>query len=268
MDDQPRSMNEETRELWEAKAAYWDEHVGEGGNMFHRAMVGPATKRLLGVKPGQRILEIACGNGVMTRRLAALGAEVVATDFSETFLERARSYSTEHDERISYKPADATDEAQLLALAEGTSYDAAVCNMGLMDMAAVTPLFRALTKLLKPGSPFVFSVQHPCFNSNAMTMVAEMSGDERLYTHYSVKLSDYLDVPPGKGAGTADEPNPHYYFHRPLNELFGECFEAGFVMDGLEEPRVGGGPTGRETTLTWRRLQGIPPVLVVRMKLP
>lgn len=253
--------NEEPRRLWNAKAAFWDEKMGDG-NLFQRELVGPATERLLCVEPGERVLEVGCGNGVMSRRLAALGASVLATDFSEKLLERARARGTEN---VEYRLVDATNEPELLALGE-RGFDAAVCNMALMDMPEVEPLFRALSKLLSEGGRFVFSVQHPCFNSNAVAMLAEVEDrDGELSTAYSVKLSGYLDLPPGKGAGMPGEPNPHYYFHRPLHELLGACFSAGFVMDGVEEPALAAGPGGDAPS--WRNLAGIPPVFVARMRL-
>ncbi|MGI8538483.1 MAG: class I SAM-dependent methyltransferase [Rubrobacteraceae bacterium] len=264
MDGKTHSLNKEARELWDAKASFWDENMGDG-NLFQNTLVGPATERLLEVKPGESILEVACGNGVMSRRLAALGANVVATDFSENFLERAKARDTEN---IKYRLVDATDESELLALGDTGSFDSAVCNMALMDMAAIEPLTRALAKLLEPNGRFVFSVPHPCFNSNATTMLAEMDDDDgELSTKYSVKISGYLDVPPGKGAGMPGEPNPHYYFHRPLHELLGACFEAGFVMDAVEEPSLGEESRDGGSPLSWRNLTNIPPVIVARMRL-
>ena len=47
---------------------------------------------------------------------------------------------------------DATDAAQLLALGAGR-FDAAVCNMALMDMTTIDPLLRALPRLLKSKLP-------------------------------------------------------------------------------------------------------------------
>ncbi len=130
-------LNRAVQETWDRKAAFWDEQVGDG-NLFQRVLTGPAVERLLDVQPGEVILEIACGNGVVSRRLASLGAHVVATDFSAAFLARARARPSEHPERIEYALVDATDERQLLALGEG-QFDAAVCNMGLMDMARIDP---------------------------------------------------------------------------------------------------------------------------------
>ena len=95
------------RRIWDAKAAFWDERMGDG-NQFQRELIGPAVDRLLAVQPGEHILDVGCGNGVSSRRLARLGARVVAIDFSARFLERARSRETEG--RQSYRlPAGRCD---------------------------------------------------------------------------------------------------------------------------------------------------------------
>jgi 2-polyprenyl-3-methyl-5-hydroxy-6-metoxy-1,4-benzoquinol methylase len=254
----------EVRDIWDAKAAFWDEQMGEG-NQFQLELIGPAVERLLAVRPGERILDVGCGNGVSSRRLARLGAHVVAIDTSSRFLELARSRSEELSNRIEYRLVDAADEEELLALGEG-HFDALVCNMVLMDMPVIDPLARAARRLLAPGGRFVFSVQHPAFNSNAVRLCAETETrvDGIEITRHAVKMSDYLVVPPGKGTGMPGEPEPHWYFHRPLHELFGAFFEAGFVLDGLEEPALKPrDPNPRE--LSWSNLPGIPPVLVARL---
>jgi SAM-dependent methyltransferase len=253
----------EVRDIWDAKAAFWDERMGEG-NAFQLQLIGPAVERLLSLRPEEQILDIGCGNGVTSRRLAHLGARVVAIDASVRFLELARSRSQDLSYRIEYRLVDATDEAQLLALGEGR-FDALVCNMVLMDIPVIDPLARAAVRLLRPGGRFVFAVQHPAFNSNAVHLCAESEtrGDGIEVTRHAVKLSDYLLVPAGKGTGMPGEPEPHWYFHRPLHELFGAFFRAGFVMDALEEPAL----TTQDVNpheLSWSNLPGIPPVLVAR----
>jgi 2-polyprenyl-3-methyl-5-hydroxy-6-metoxy-1,4-benzoquinol methylase len=260
----------QAHEAWEKKAAFWDETMGEG-NAFQRVLVGPATERLLEVRQGETVLDVACGNGVFSRRLAALGASVVATDFSETFVQlaRVRTDNAGYEAAVEYLVADATDEERMLALGEGR-FDAAVCNMALMDMPAIDPLMRVLRRLLKPEGRFVFSVQHPSFNSNAVRLTLEEEDrDGTLVQTYSVKVTDYMHVPPGKGAGMPGEPVPHPYFHRPLSELFGACFRAGFVVDGVEEPCFPKpDDTSRSTVgpLSWRNFFGIPPVLLARAR--
>jgi 2-polyprenyl-3-methyl-5-hydroxy-6-metoxy-1,4-benzoquinol methylase len=253
----------EVRDIWDAKAAFWDERMGEG-NTFQLELIGPAVERLLAMRPDEQILDVGCGNGVSSRRLAHLGARVVAIDTSARFLELARSRSRDLAHRIDYRLVDATDEEQLLALGEGR-FDALVCNMVLMDMPVIDPLVRAGRRLLAPGGRFVFAVQHPAFNSNAVRFCAETEtrGDGIEVTRHAVKMSDYLVVPPGKGTGMPGEPEPHWYFHRPLHELFGAFFQAGFVLDGLEEPALETRDANPHE-LSWRNVPGIPPVLVAR----
>ncbi len=84
-----RELGAKASAIWEANAAFWDQRMGDG-NSFQRLLVGPATERLLAPRADERILEVACGNGVMARRLAELGARVLATDVSPTFIERPR----------------------------------------------------------------------------------------------------------------------------------------------------------------------------------
>lgn len=251
--------NAAIRDRWNAKASYWDEHMADG-NRFQVELIGPALERLLQVQPGERILDVACGNGLNARRMARLGAEVLGVDFSRVFLERARARTTPWDERITYQEVDATDEAALLALGEGT-FNAIVCSMAMMDMAEIEPLVRAARRLLAPGGRFVFSVQHPPFNNNSVAIMGERPAAD--ISAYWVKVSAYLTVPPGLGAGMPGEPTPHWYFHRPLHELFGAFFAAGWVIDGLEEPHF---VTAADDPhrLTWSNMPDIPPVLVAR----
>ncbi len=267
----PTTINQEPQTLWDQKAAFWDDYVGEQGNQFHRMLVAPAARRLLDIQPDERLLDIACGNGQFTREMAGLGAQVLATDFSAVFLERAQAHAAAIDNeiaaRISYQLLDATDEVQLLALGE-RAFDAAVCNMGLMDMPTIEPLLRALTRLLKPGGRFVFAIPHPCFNQNDAILMAEMQdNDGELQTVHAVKVSRYIESYGGLGVGIDGEPNPHYYWHRPISLILNTAFRAGLVLDGLEEP-VFPPATKSHSALGWGNFREIPPTFVARLRLP
>jgi SAM-dependent methyltransferase len=260
-----RALVAETRAIWDAKAEFWDAGMGEG-NAFQLVLVAPAAERLLRVRAGERVLDVACGNGVFARRLAQLGARVTATDFSPRFLDLAQARSAASGEAIDYRLADATDEGQLVALGKG-AFDAVVCNMALMDMPMIDPLFRAVRRLLRPGGRFVFTVPHPAFASNASVHVMELEDRAgELVEARSIRMHDYLHVPPGKGAGMPGEPAPHWYFHRPLAELLGACFAAGLVIDGLEEPAFGPEHQAPDRPLSWLNFTDFPPALVLRAR--
>jgi len=260
-----QALNAEGRQLWDQKAAFWDTLHGDEGNAFHRRLVAPAVERLLALQPGERVLDVACGNGVMARRLAVMGGRVTAVDFSPALIEKAQQRGQPAGEPIQYGVVDATDEEALAALGEG-QFEAIVCTMALMDMPVIAPLYRAVRRLLAENGRFVFATAHPAFNSTNPVFVAEMSDQGgQLVTTTAVKINAYLSIPPVKAAGAVGEPTPHTYYHRPLHQLLGEAFAAGLVLDALEEPAFTAEDADRQQPLSWSSLWQIPPVLVGRL---
>ena len=124
-----KSANKQVRKAWNQNAAFWDERMGEG-NDWVEYLILPSTERLLDVKSGEKILDIACGNGLTSRRLAEMGADVVTFDFSKEMVEFARKRTIKNADRIKYFVRDATDEDALLTFGKNT-FDAAICSMAL-----------------------------------------------------------------------------------------------------------------------------------------
>jgi len=252
------------REIWERIAGWWDTAIGEG-NDFQLELIMPATDRLLGLRPGEVVLDIACGNGNYARRLGRSGAQVVAFDCAETFIRQAISRTKAQDGQIEYLVMDATDQNALRTLGSGR-FDAAICSMALMDLPTVAPLLAALRQLLKPCGRFVFSVPHPCFSSCQSRMTAELAQvDGQLSQNFGVHVTDYLRPTATLSSGIINQPEPHYLFHRPVSLLLGECFKAGFVMDAMEEPAFPPDKSAK-SAFSWAKRPQIPPAMVVRMR--
>jgi ubiquinone/menaquinone biosynthesis C-methylase UbiE len=254
------SKNEDVRNVWDQLATYWDEQM-RGGKTWQPHLIQPAVERLLRLEPGERVLEIACGTGAFSRRMSELGGQVLATDFSEAMLERARAYAGD----VEYRSVDATLEDELLALADPRSFDAVVCNMAIMDMEAIEPMVVAAARLLKPSGRFVFSTLHPAFNSGDARPTVEIDVEGSTTEVYSVKVSSYGRSATSKGIAIPGQPVEQWYFHRPLWMILDPFFRHGFALDGLEEPLVGldhGKPGTPAHVFTQ-----IPGVLIARMRL-
>ena len=255
-------LNNEARVQWNRKAEFWDKLHGDEGNKFHRELVSPAVEKLLKLQKGETVLDVACGNGVMSRRLAFLGGIVTAVDFSNELIQLAKSRG---DNRIDYQEVDAIDEKALTALGK---FDAIVCTMALMDMPTITPLFRAIAQMLNQAGRFIFATAHPSFNSTNPSFLAEMvDKDGEINIQHTLKIEAYLDIPPIKAVGAIGEPSAHYFYHRPLQELLEEGFSVGLVLDGLMEPAFPARYSDLNQLKFWVNTPQIPPVLAGRFKL-
>lgn len=254
-----RNVHDDVRSAWDELAASWDERM-EAGRTWQGHLIQPSVERLLQLQPSERVLEIACGNGEFARRMSQVGAHVLATDFSEAMIDRARS----HGGDVEYRVADATDRGALLALGARGSFDAVVCNMAIMDMESIEPMVEASATLLRSNARFVFSTAHPAFNSGDARPMAEIDPGGRTTEIYSVKVSSYGQPVTSKGVGFPSQPVEQWYFHRPLWMILEPFFARGFVLDGLEEPLVRHDHEDPRTpTFVYTQLPG---VLVGRMR--
>ena len=104
--------------------------------------------------PGVRVLEIACGTGIVTerllRRLAGRGT-VVATDLSEAMF--ASAAQRIRDPNVTWRQADGTK----LPFPEG-AFDAVVCQFGLMFFPDKVAGVREAYRVLAPGGRYCFNV--------------------------------------------------------------------------------------------------------------
>jgi SAM-dependent methyltransferase len=254
---------DDTCAVWNRLARYWDESIKEG-NAFQRRLIMPTTDALLGDVAGRQVLDACCGNGNYARHLAGRGAVVTAFDGAAAFIDAARA-RTPAAAAVTYLTLDATDAVALAVLGE-KAFDAAVCSMALMDLPTIAPLLAAVARALRPGGALVFSVCHPAFNSPRSTATAEMFNDAgRMRQRFGVTTGHYLTPYTDLSEGILHQPEPHPMFHRPINLLLRECFAAGFVVDGFEEPAFAfeksAGP------FSHAKRPEIPPALVIRAKI-
>ena len=260
-------LHEETHAAWEVNAEVWDKRMGDDGNDFFNILCWPALASFLSPQPAAHILDIACGNGLTTRRLAELGCKVTAFDFSVNLIEYAKQRLANYQSQMTLRVIDATNEEQLLSLGK-SQFDSALSNMALFDMADIEPLFRTLPKLLKPGGTFVFSITHPCFNNaSSAHVVEEIDNNGEMQISYAIKTTRYMTPYSARGLALRNQPMPQVYFERPLQYYFNLAFQHGFVLDGFEE-RAFPPETPQTHPLGWGgNFSEIPAAIVIRMKL-
>ena len=110
----------------------------------------------LPMKPDMRVLETACGTGIVTRylldRMRGHGS-LVATDLNEAMIAHARARVTAEPGLLEWQAADATK----LPFPDG-SFDAVVCQFGLMFFPDKAAGIKEAFRVLKPGGCYLFNV--------------------------------------------------------------------------------------------------------------
>ena len=107
--------------------------------------LGDAVLHLLAPRPGERILDVGCGDGALTERIAAAGANVIGLDASAEMVEAARA-----------RGIDAfVADAEAMDLARFGQFDAAFSNAALHWMLDPDAVATGIFAALKPGGRFV-----------------------------------------------------------------------------------------------------------------
>jgi ubiquinone/menaquinone biosynthesis C-methylase UbiE len=211
---------------WGNVADWYDQLVGESGSEYHREVVLPGVLRLLDPKPAQKILDLACGQGVLCRILAERGAEVTGVDGAKELIESARDRGPAS---IHYHVADAR---QLEFLPE-SHFDSAACVLAIQNINPLQPVVAGVARTLADGGQFVIVMMHPCFRGPKET---SWGWDEQSNTQYR-RVDRYL-VPrkspivarPGADPGTYT-----WTFHKPIESYVKSLRNAGLLIDSIEE---------------------------------
>lgn len=105
--------------------------------------LGNAALELLAPQPGEAILDLGCGDGVLTKRIAEAGAEVLGVDASEGMLDAARALGL------------TVEQADGQALAFKSRFDAVFSNAALHWMPDQRAVADGVFRALKPGGRYV-----------------------------------------------------------------------------------------------------------------
>lgn len=211
-------------------------YAGESSGDVQRYIVAPAILNMIGPANGKEILDLYCGAGYFSRRLASLGAKVTAVDRSERLIGIAREINDRERFKIKYAVAEPTD----LSVIEDSMFDDVVCNMGIMSIRDLNGTIAELARLVKLGGRFIFSIVHPCFSMPDSCWVRDPEGKALYET-----VDNYFT----EGWWPSDLANPirerGKIKHRTLATYVNALSARGFNVRRISEPR----PTPEVVTL-------------------
>lgn len=230
--------------------AEWYAESLRNGTPAH-LMAMAAVLELCGHMAGLRICDLACGEGIVARALAARGASITGIDLSVRLLEMARKQEATEPSGITYHQGD----VHALNDVADASFDGMVCNLALMDFPDLPASLRTVARILRPHGWFVFSITHPCFQMPDSRWTGKAGGtvkrEVRGYFNEGFWRSDNLYGVRGQVGA----------YHRTLSTYLNTLLEAGLILERMIEPQAQDEVAGRIPGY-----REVPPVLAARCR--
>lgn len=231
---------------WDPLADWYDGWVGKGGSLHHRKLAVPAVMELLEVQPGERILDLGCGQGVLAPFVAEKGARYTGVDVSRKLIRMAGQHHPKHGE---FLIGDVRGLRKIDPLRQA-SFDAAVFLLSIQDIDPLDAAFENAAWAIRSGGRLILMMTHPGFR------IPRQSGwgwDEnrklqyRRTDRYLTELAVPLKPFPGESGGVS------LSFHRPLHAYVNALGAVGLRIDRMLEiptyKRVTSGPKAKAENL-------------------
>lgn len=209
-------------------ATWYDGWVGDHGSAYHQQLAIPAVLDLLRPRPGEAILDVGGGQGVLAPYVVEAGARVTVVDASPRLIAAAkRRHARLRDAR--FLAGDARRLPAVSGLEQG-AHDAAVFLLSLQDMDPLIEVVRGVEWALADRARVVVLMTHPAFRQPRHSGWGFDEGRKLTYRRIDGYLSEMAVPMKSLGGGL-----PTRSFHRPISTYVNAFADAGFVTDAMLE---------------------------------
>jgi ubiquinone/menaquinone biosynthesis C-methylase UbiE len=213
---------------WEKVADWYDKLTGEEGHYYQKEIIIPKILHFLKDNKTKKVLDLACGQGVLARALPQ-GVDYCGVDISSSLIKSAANLKKNN--KHSFVIADVTDDTFSL---KEKDYDACTVVLALQDVKDVPGFLKNANKHLKSQGIMIIVMNHPCFRIPRQSL---WSVDE-VHKMQSRQIKAYmssLEVPIKVNPGQGEQAKEVVYHHQPLSVYSRHLFDAGFSIELIEE---------------------------------
>lgn len=214
---------------WNEVGNWYNDIVGNEGHYYHRKLILPGLKRLLGLteKSTGSLLDLACGQGVLARQLPS-SMLYTGIDLSPSLIKAAKQASTDKNHEFSVG-----DVSKSLSLKK-KDYTYATILLALQNIEHGQYVIQNAAQHLQKKGSLLIVLNHPCFRiprQSSWGVDASKKIQYRRIDRYFESMKIPIQMHPGKGA---DSPST-WTFHHPLSTYTEWLSKTGLHIIKIEE---------------------------------
>jgi len=210
---------------WEKIGDWYNQTVGEKGSYYHQRVILPNLIRLLELKKNSKLLDMACGQGVLARAIYD-DVEYLGLDLAPNLINEARKL--DKNPKHSYGVADISKDLPI----RNSGFSHAAIVLALQNIKHPFNAIKNAAKHLQVSGRLVLVINHPSFRIPKHSDWEQKNGKQyRMVDSYMSHLEIAIDSSP------FDEKNnlKTWSFHYPLSAYSEMLFDNGLVTEKIEE---------------------------------
>jgi len=247
---------------WNKVAPWYNKIVGSDGHYYHEHVVIKGVLRLLNLRSEDSLLDLACGQGVLARRLPRV-KKYLGLDLSKELIKEAK----ERNREINFDFM-VCDLSKLLRERE-EKFDKAAIVLALQNIRQAENVIKNAANYLKNGGQLVIVLNHPCFRiprQSGWTIDEKSKLQQRFINRYLSPLEIPIDMNPGNQEQEQDK-KITWSFHHSLQDYSQMLLEAGFMIEKIEEWSSDKESVGKHSKMENRARNEIPLFMAISAKL-
>ena len=234
---------------WGKVADWYDDYL-TNDDSYQKAVILPNLMRILDPKPGEHIVDLACGQGFFSEKIALSKATVTGVDISSELINKAEIRIKLLQKEKNIKAKFIVSSADDLSMIPALSVEKIICVLAAQNIKELDTMFGECARVLKKAGKFILVLNHPSFrvpqasdwyfaeakkailipgtNQRAGNTPARQG---RVVYQYLSEGAIKIDMNPG----SIKDKKFTLSYHRPLQVFVKWLSKRGFVITRLEE---------------------------------
>ena len=210
---------------WQTSASWYNKITGEKGHYYHEHVVIPETLKLLDLKPGDKLLDLACGNGILGRSIPK-GIDYMGIDLSESLVSSAKKMDRNINHK--YTSGDVTKPLNI-----NTNFNKAAIILALQNIKKPHLAIDNASKHMQSGGDLVIVMNHPAFRIPRQSSW-QIDQAKKIQFRRIDKYMSRMEIPVNTNPSDRNS-EVTWSYHYPLSEYSKMLKNCNFVIKEIQE---------------------------------